>query len=79
MPKSEPHDTWVVETGRFSLDAPITRSAVSALAVKPWPGFMSVTRCAIVSATRLAHMPCFNYDACDATKVPIRVDCPEGR
>lgn len=37
MPKSAPTDTWVVDTGKPSLLAKITKNAVVKLADKPWP------------------------------------------
>ena len=35
IPKRDPRDTCVVETGRLNLDAPMTRKAVTTFAVKP--------------------------------------------
>ena len=37
MPKSDPHETCVVETGNPNLEAKITNPLVTKLAVKPWP------------------------------------------
>src|SRR3990172_2093773 len=51
VPKSAPQDTWVVETASPNFDASSTRALVTRFAVNPWPAFIAVTRCAIVSAT----------------------------
>ena len=37
IPKSEPQETWVVETGSPHLEAKITRNEVTRFALKPWP------------------------------------------
>src|SRR5258707_15648240 len=52
IPNSAPQETWVVETGRPSGEASVTRAAVTALAAKAWPWSMAVISNDMVRATR---------------------------
>lgn len=54
IPKSAPHATWVVDTGRPRGEAAVTSAAVTRLTAKPWPWFRTVMPCARVWATRRA-------------------------
>src|SRR6266404_1449150 len=54
IPKSEPTETCVVETGRPYKVASTTRIAVVKFAAKPWPRFIVVILLLIVSATLFA-------------------------
>jgi hypothetical protein len=40
IPKSGPHDAWVVDTGGPKAEAAMVSVAVAALAEKPWPWFI---------------------------------------
>ena len=58
IPKREPQETWVVETGQPHREAKMTRNAVTRFAVNPCPWFNGVIFPLMVSATFLAlRMP----------------------
>jgi len=52
MPKIDPQETWVVETGTPIFEAPKTIMPVIRLAVKAWPNSISVIRCPLRSRRR---------------------------
>ena len=67
MPKSEPHDTWVIDTGIPRCDAATTSSPVKGNGNEPVAGLHREHRWDMVSATRPALI---NPPAAMATPTP---------